>query len=117
MLILKTISGCRSYNGIPGAKENFLQYAWVNWWEGTSSVIVDPGIDEDSSSIRRFIHIGLLCAQPIAIDRPTMEEVNRMLLSSSLHPLPIPRSPQIIKDLACTNAGTVEQFALELEPR
>ncbi|XP_076886273.1 receptor-like protein kinase ANXUR1, partial [Bidens hawaiensis] len=91
MLILKTISGCRSYKGISAAKENFLQYAWANWCEGTSSVIVDPEIDADSTSVRRFIHIGLLCAQTNAIGRPTMGEVNGMLLSSSLHPLLIPK--------------------------
>ncbi|XP_076888298.1 receptor-like protein kinase ANXUR2 [Bidens hawaiensis] len=90
MLILKIISGCRTYNEIPAAKEKFLEYAWVNWWKGTSSVTVDPGIDADS--VRRFIHIGLLCAQPNANDRPTMEEVNDMLLTSSFLTLPIPKS-------------------------
>ncbi|KAD2394064.1 hypothetical protein E3N88_41041 [Mikania micrantha] len=71
MLILKTISGCRTYNDIPAANKNFLKYAWTNWWTGTYSDIVDPRIDADSTSIRSFIHIGLLCTQPNAIDRQT----------------------------------------------
>ncbi|KAL9996884.1 putative protein kinase RLK-Pelle-DLSV family [Helianthus debilis subsp. tardiflorus] len=108
MLILKTISGCRTYNGIPAANENFLQYAWTNWWEGTYSDIVDPRIDADSSSIRRFIHIGLLCVQANAIDRPTMKDVNSMLLSSSFLTLPIPKNPHIMEDeWACTNGHEV----------
>ncbi|KAJ0488419.1 putative protein kinase RLK-Pelle-CrRLK1L-1 family [Helianthus annuus] len=108
MLILKTISGCRTYNGIPAANENFLQYAWTNWWEGTYSDIVDPRIDADSSSIRRFIHIGLLCVQANAIDRPTMKDVDSMLLSSSFLTLPIPKNPHIMEDeCACTNGHEV----------
>ncbi|KAD2393986.1 hypothetical protein E3N88_40963 [Mikania micrantha] len=132
MLILKTISGCRLYNDIPAANKNFLQYAWTNWWTGTYSDIVDPRIDADSTSIRRFIHIGLLCTQPNAIDRPTMEDVNGMLLGSSFLTLPIPESlesPQITEEQsACTNvqevlssinydSETIDEFVLELEGR
>ncbi|KAD2393983.1 hypothetical protein E3N88_40960 [Mikania micrantha] len=132
MLILKTISGCRLYNDIPAANKNFLQYAWTNWWTGTYSDIVDPRIDADSTSIRRFIHIGLLCTQPNAIDRPTMEDVNGMLLGSSFLTLPIPESsesPQITEEQsACTNVQEVlssinydseiiDEFVLELEAR
>ncbi|KAL8242780.1 hypothetical protein R6Q59_013082 [Mikania micrantha] len=132
MLILKTISGCRTYNDIPAANKNFLQYAWTSWWTGTYSAIVDPRIDADSTSIRRFIHIGLLCTQPNAIDRPTMEDVNGMLLGSSFLTLPIPESsesPQITEEQsACTNvqevlssinydSETIDEFVLELEAR
>ncbi|KAL8223570.1 hypothetical protein R6Q57_019045 [Mikania cordata] len=132
MLILKTISGCRTYSDIPAANKNFLQYAWTNWWTGTYSNIVDPRIDADSTSIRSFIHIGLLCTQPNAIDRPTMEDVNGMLLGSSFLTLPIPESsdsPQITEEqLACTNvqevlspinndSETIDEFVLELEGR
>ncbi|KAD2393991.1 hypothetical protein E3N88_40968 [Mikania micrantha] len=131
MLILKTISGCRTYSDIPAANKNFLQYAWTNWWTGTYSNIVDPRIDADSTSIRRFIHIGLLCTQPDAIDRPTMEDVNGLLLGSSFLTLPVPKfsvSPQITEEeSACTNGQealtinydleTVEELVLELEPR
>ncbi|GJR26770.1 kinase-like domain-containing protein [Tanacetum coccineum] len=143
MLILKTISGCRKYNDIPTANENFVHYAWTNWWAGTSSSIVDPRIDADSRSIRSCIHIGLLCVQEDASDRPTMEDVLAMLLSSSFLTLPIPRKPvsapvaepgnsQTIKeDLAITNVPvasvalllenqdiqTAEEFILELHAR
>ncbi|GKD74367.1 serine-threonine/tyrosine-protein kinase catalytic domain-containing protein [Tanacetum coccineum] len=109
-----------------------LLQAWTNWWAGTSSSIVDPRIDADSRSIRSFIHIGLLCVQEDASDRPTMEDVLAMLLSSSFLTLPIPKkpvSPQIIEvDLAITNVPvassleshnieTVEEFILELQTR
>ncbi|KAD2394062.1 hypothetical protein E3N88_41039 [Mikania micrantha] len=172
MLILKTISGCRTYSDIPAANKNFLQYnyynenkkrvltlfchkyrllnclsldpidptkiahltglePWTNWWTGTYSDIVDPRIDADSTSIRRFIHIGLLCTQPDPIDRPTMEDVNGLLLGSSFLTLPVPKfsvSPQITEEeSACTNGQealtinydleTVEEVVLELEPR
>ncbi|KAF5776753.1 putative protein kinase RLK-Pelle-DLSV family [Helianthus annuus] len=54
-----------------------------NWLEGTVSNIIDPRIDVDSSTMTRFIEIGLLCVQENAADRPTMEEVVGMLLGSS----------------------------------
>lgn len=109
-----------------------LLQAWTNWWAGTYSSIVDPRIDADSRSIRSFIHIGLLCVQEDASDRPTMEDVLAMLLSGSFLTLPIPKkpvSPQIIEeDLAITNVPvalllenhdieTVDEFISELDPR
>ncbi|KAM0020348.1 putative non-specific serine/threonine protein kinase [Helianthus debilis subsp. tardiflorus] len=60
-----------------------------NWLEGTVFNIINPRIDVDSSTMTRFIEIGLLCVQEDAADRPTMEEVVGMLLGSSSLTLPV----------------------------
>lgn len=51
--------------------------------EETYSNIIDPKIDVDSSSMIRFIEIGLLCVQEDPSVRPTMEEVVDMLLGNT----------------------------------
>ncbi|KAL7613334.1 probable kinase CHARK isoform X1 [Lactuca sativa] len=84
VLVLETTIGCRMYNCL---KRN----VWKNWMEGTSSNILDPRIHGNPSSITRFIHIGLLCVQEDADNRPTMEEVVGMLTNSSSINLPIPK--------------------------
>ena len=95
---------------------------------GTSSNIIDPTIDADSSLISRFIHIGLLCVQADPTDRPTMDEVIGVLLNSSSHTLPLPKNPVsswMIEETSYNtkaepddyDAGAVEEFISELNPR
>ncbi|KAI3788906.1 hypothetical protein L2E82_01687 [Cichorium intybus] len=72
VLVLETTIGCSMYKCI---KQN----VWKNWLEGTCSDIIDPRIHANTSSITRFIHIGLMCVQEDAANRPTMEEVVGML--------------------------------------
>ncbi|KAI3715805.1 hypothetical protein L6452_22792 [Arctium lappa] len=52
--------------------------AWRDWLAGISS-------NADSSRISRFIHVGLLCTEADANDRPTMDAVIGMLLNRSSH--------------------------------
>ncbi|CAH1426267.1 unnamed protein product [Lactuca virosa] len=77
VLILVTITGCTVPNHYlynSSGHMTFEEYVWTNWLDETSSDIIDPRIDVDSSSITRVIHIGLLCVQADPADRPTMEE-------------------------------------------
>ncbi|KAJ6333349.1 hypothetical protein OIU77_009255 [Salix suchowensis] len=67
--------------------------AWRNWREGTAQDIIDPVLISGSATeMKRCIHIGLLCGQENAADRPTMASVVLMLSSSSLT-LQIPSQP------------------------
>ena len=57
--------------------------------------MIDPTLKTGSGSLRdtiRCIHIGLLCVQENAVDRPTMASVVLMLNSFSLT-LPLPSGP------------------------
>ena len=69
--------------------------AWKNWIEGTATNVIDPTLRTDSNPMRdiiRCIHIGLLCVQENAADRPNMASVALMLSSSSVT-LQVPSKP------------------------
>ncbi|PNY15505.1 receptor-like serine/threonine-protein kinase SD1-8-like protein [Trifolium pratense] len=67
--------------------------AWTQWREGTA-LVVDSSIGESytPSEVLRCIHVGLLCVQERAEDRPTMPSV-LLMLSSETALMPEPRSP------------------------
>ncbi|KAK0595153.1 hypothetical protein LWI29_004010 [Acer saccharum] len=68
--------------------------AWQLWNEGKGLEIIDLAMDESCSSneVLRFIHVGLLCVQDQAADRPTMSDVVSMLNNDTLL-LPAPKQP------------------------
>ncbi|KAL2484111.1 Cysteine-rich receptor-like protein kinase 10 [Forsythia ovata] len=76
--------------------EDLLSCAWENWHEGTAANVIDPAFRTCSGSLRdimRCIHIGLLCVQEDAADRPTMASIVLMLTSFSIT-LPMPTRPE-----------------------
>ena len=69
--------------------------AWESWQEGRGGDVVDPFLRSGSGSTNemlRCIHIGLLCVQEDAADRPTMTSVVLMLSSFSVT-LDLPSEP------------------------
>ncbi|KAM0017298.1 putative protein kinase RLK-Pelle-DLSV family [Helianthus debilis subsp. tardiflorus] len=75
--------------------EDLLSFAWKNWRNKTMTNIIDPTLKTGSGSLRdiiRSIHIGLLCVQENAIDRPTMASIVLMLNSFTIT-LPAPSEP------------------------
>lgn len=66
--------------------------------------IYDPSHHED---ILRYIHIGLLCVQEHAVDRPTMAAVISML--SSELALPPPSQPAFILQQNMLNLASSEE--------
>ncbi|ONI10183.1 hypothetical protein PRUPE_4G033000 [Prunus persica] len=86
VLILEIISGrkntsfyyCEQHLG-------FLGYAWHSWNEGRGLELVDETLVDSysSSEVMRCMHIGLLCIQDNAADRPTMPDVVFMLSSET----------------------------------
>ncbi|XP_028767209.1 putative receptor-like protein kinase At4g00960 [Neltuma alba] len=94
VLILEIVRGQKN-GGIHDGEniEHLPSFAWKNWRKGTSSNIVDPTLNDNSKSeILRCIHIGLLCVQERAFNRPTMASVLLMLESDSFS-LPEPLQP------------------------
>nr|XP_023910663.1 G-type lectin S-receptor-like serine/threonine-protein kinase CES101 [Quercus suber] len=74
---------------------NLIGYAWQLWNEGKGLELIDPTIIDESSpssEILRCIHVGLLCVQDQATDRPTMLDVATMLSSETVQLLP-PKQP------------------------
>ncbi|KAM4100225.1 hypothetical protein ACB094_05G052400 [Castanea mollissima] len=74
---------------------NLIGYAWQLWNEGKVLELIDPIILDEScppSEILRCIHVGLLCVQDHAIDRPTMIDVVSMLSNEALQLSP-PKQP------------------------
>ncbi|KAM5569329.1 G-type lectin S-receptor-like serine/threonine-protein kinase [Rosa sericea] len=68
----------------------FLAYAWNLWNEGRGLELVDEILGDSYSSLEVFkcVHIGLLCVQDNAVDRPTMADIALMLSSEKDGPQP-----------------------------
>ncbi|KAL1537399.1 hypothetical protein AAHA92_29918 [Salvia divinorum] len=97
VLVLEIISG-RKNNGFRSRGDSvgdLLSFAWESWQEGRGGEVVDPFLRSGSGSTNemlRCIHIGLLCVQDDAADRPTMASVVLMLSSFSIT-LNLPSKP------------------------
>ncbi|KAJ0076147.1 hypothetical protein Patl1_34175 [Pistacia atlantica] len=103
--------------------------AWLLWNERKGLELIDPGLEDGSSSpneVLRCIHVGLLCVQDQAIDRPTMSDVVSMLTNESLL-LPAPKQPAFyvsdtnevpeITEINSENCSTNNLTVSEIEAR
>ncbi|KAD7117324.1 hypothetical protein E3N88_04592 [Mikania micrantha] len=96
ILLLEMVAGKENrcfQNG--ESTEYFLSFAWKSWKNGTTTNIIDPILNTGSGSLHdiiRSVHIGLLCVQENALDRPAMGSVVFMLNSVS-NTLPLPKEP------------------------
>ncbi|KAI3887546.1 hypothetical protein MKW92_022660 [Papaver armeniacum] len=91
VLILEIVSGKRNnsfYN--PEQPLNLLLHTWRLWNEGKWSEVVDEALGDlySPTEVIKCVHIGLLCVQNRAIDRPTMAEVDNMLGNETDRPAP-----------------------------
>jgi hypothetical protein len=70
-----------------------LIQAWELWKAGSPFELVDPILRESCSKdhVLRCIHVGLLCVEDNAVDRPIMSDVISMLTSEAQ--LPLPKQP------------------------
>ena len=68
--------------------------AWELWNEGALLDLVDPSLDNSYIKDQMFhcIHVGLLCVEDSAIDRPVMSDVVAMLKTDNFS-LPVPKKP------------------------
>ncbi|KAK2393396.1 G-type lectin S-receptor serine/threonine-protein kinase [Trifolium repens] len=115
VLLLEIISG-RKNTSFYNHEQAFslLGYAWKLWNEEQVASLIDPQIcnADGVDHILRCIHIGLLCVQEIAKERPTMATVVSML-NSEIVKFPRPFQPAFIQrqienhNLNSTNSVTV----------
>ncbi|CAJ2648772.1 unnamed protein product [Trifolium pratense] len=98
VLLLEIISG-RKNTSFHNHEEalSLLGYAWKLWNEEEIVTLIDPEICNPDyvENIMRCIHIGLLCVQEIATERPTMTTVVSML-NSEIVKFPRPFQPAFI---------------------
>ncbi|RZC44817.1 hypothetical protein C5167_037770 [Papaver somniferum] len=74
---------------------SLLGYAWQLWKESKMELFMDPMLLRESAckpDILRCIHVGLLCVQELAKDRPTMSTALSML-TNEITTLPDPEPP------------------------
>ncbi|EOY28586.1 Cysteine-rich RLK 29, putative [Theobroma cacao] len=94
VLLLEILCGQKNSAFCVGENvEDLLSYAWRIWKDGTALKLVDPILGEASrTQVTRCIHIGLLCVQENAAQRPNMASVVLMLTSDSVT-VPLPSEP------------------------
>ncbi|KAF7139578.1 hypothetical protein RHSIM_Rhsim07G0135900 [Rhododendron simsii] len=96
VLILEIISGRRntSFYDVDNRPLNLIGYAWELWKEGTALELKDPTLGDScaENELLRIIHVGLLCVQEGATDRPIMSDVISMLNNETMV-LPAPTRP------------------------
>ncbi|KAF3457322.1 hypothetical protein FNV43_RR01979 [Rhamnella rubrinervis] len=94
VLLLEIISSRKNTECINGSQfPNLIGHVWELWNDGRVLDIVDPALCHPLSTdeVSRCIHIGLLCVQEAAAQRPTMSDVIFMLANET--PLPPPNTP------------------------
>ncbi|KAL6215140.1 hypothetical protein ACLB2K_014571 [Fragaria x ananassa] len=86
---------------------NLISKAWHLWKEGSSMELIDSTLRASCSSgeVIRCMHIGLLCVQERAIDRPTMSDVVS-LLSNQSSALPLPKEPAFLSHSSSADADS-----------
>ncbi|XP_059660344.1 G-type lectin S-receptor-like serine/threonine-protein kinase At1g11330 isoform X2 [Cornus florida] len=95
VLLLEIVSGqkiTRFYHDEESL--SLLGFAWKLWNEDTILRLIDPAICDPCFQVEilRYIHVGLLCIQDFATDRPPMSTVLSML-SNEIAKLPTPKQP------------------------
>ncbi|XLU33343.1 hypothetical protein S245_069409 [Arachis hypogaea] len=95
VLLLEIVSKRKNTSFYEDAESlSLIGFAWKLWNDDKITALIDPEVANMSSlaDIMRCIHIGLLCVQELARDRPTMTAVISMLNSETVN-LPLPKQP------------------------
>ncbi|XP_062087397.1 G-type lectin S-receptor-like serine/threonine-protein kinase At1g61480 [Humulus lupulus] len=117
VLLLEIISGRKISNFHYYDQDlSLIAHAWRLWNESRGLDLVDEAVAGSYSAPEaiRCIHIGLLCVQDHAADRPTMLDVVSMLINETYRPQPkqpfftCQRQPQT--GISSANEATVSLF-------
>ncbi|EEF46484.1 Serine/threonine-protein kinase PBS1, putative [Ricinus communis] len=107
VLLLEIISGRKNtsfhYSECP---INLIGYAWLLWKDNRGLELIDPKLDEflPQNQVLRCIHIGLLCVQDHAADRPTVFDVVSMLSNETIL-LATPKQPAFFVNAVVQEPG------------
>ncbi|KAJ4950053.1 hypothetical protein NE237_026885 [Protea cynaroides] len=97
ILLLEIMSGVKNSSFFHDEYLSLLGYAWQLWNDDRGLQLIDQTVIRNCDPLEamRCIHIGLLCVQDFALDRPIMSEVVFML--STKTSLPPPKMPAYIE--------------------
>ncbi|XP_008226123.1 PREDICTED: G-type lectin S-receptor-like serine/threonine-protein kinase CES101 [Prunus mume] len=98
VLMLEIISGRRNSSFYNADRVlNIVGYAWELWKEGRGLELMDPTLKDSCTEdqLLRCFHVGLLCVEENAADRPSMSDVISMLTTETIS-LPLPTRPAFI---------------------
>ncbi|KAL0393727.1 UNVERIFIED_CONTAM: G-type lectin S-receptor-like serine/threonine-protein kinase SD1-13 [Sesamum latifolium] len=98
IIILEIVSGKKNnrFHQIEGPLD-LAEHAWELWGKGCALEIMDPTLRGSciTDQVQRCIHVGLLCVENHAVDRPTIEDVISMLKNETTS-LPMLKNPAFI---------------------
>ncbi|RHN40721.1 putative protein kinase RLK-Pelle-DLSV family [Medicago truncatula] len=95
VLLLEIICGRRNNSFYDVDRPlNLIGHAWELWNDGEYLQLMDPTLDNTfvPDEVQRCIHVGLLCVEQYANDRPTMSDVISML-ANKYELTTLPRRP------------------------
>ncbi|KAL9323117.1 hypothetical protein ACSQ67_011170 [Phaseolus vulgaris] len=95
VLLLEILSGKKNNSRSDSDRPlNLIGYVWQLWNEGRTLELIDPDSHElcPQNAVLRCVHIGLLCVQDQATDRPTMADIVSFLSNDTVE-LPQPKQP------------------------
>ncbi|KAK7328008.1 hypothetical protein VNO77_22102 [Canavalia gladiata] len=97
VLVLEIISGKKNRGFYSSDDINLLGHAWRIWKDENALELIDSSFADSYSvaEVLRCIHVGLICVQERAEDRPTMSSVV-LMLNSETASLPQPKHPGFV---------------------
>ncbi|KAJ6885700.1 G-type lectin S-receptor-like serine/threonine-protein kinase [Populus alba x Populus x berolinensis] len=111
VLLLEIVSGRRNAHFYSNEHAlSLIGFAWKLWNEGDIAAVVDPAISDPCFQVEIFrcIHIGLLCVQELAKDRPAVSTISSML-NSEIVDLPPPKKPAFVERQSCLDTEAITQ--------
>nr|KAJ0190655.1 hypothetical protein LSAT_V11C800396870 [Lactuca sativa] len=118
VIVLEIVSGKKNREFSHEAhSDNLLGHAWRLYKENKSIQLLNASLRNSCviSEVLRSIHIGLLCVQHHAEDRPTMLSVVLMLISEGA--LPPPKQPAFFTEEShrqVDSVSTLEEYTITL---
>ncbi|XP_042973091.1 G-type lectin S-receptor-like serine/threonine-protein kinase CES101 [Carya illinoinensis] len=94
VLLLEIVSGRKNIVFSSSGVLTLIEQAWDSWKQGDILEFIDPCLDSSCprGEVFRYIHVGLLCVQESAADRPTMSDIISMFTNEGMF-LPEPKQP------------------------
>ncbi|PON94557.1 Serine/threonine protein kinase [Trema orientale] len=94
VLLLEIVSGKKNTVFSSSGALSLIELTWDLWKKGDGHEVMDEslGLSCPRKELLKCIHVGLLCVQEHATDRPTMTDVISMLSNDSMY-LPEPKQP------------------------
>ncbi|KAJ0511184.1 putative protein kinase RLK-Pelle-DLSV family [Helianthus annuus] len=103
VLVLEIVSGKKNNSYFKENSVHLIGHVWDLWKQENALMVVDSSLGDtvNADEVLLCIHVGMLCVQELAADRPTMTDV-AFMLSNHDTILPSPNQPAFIfKQVEC----------------